>query len=876
MSGFSKVHFHGSFRDYQQRVLNRADAYWHDGKIHIAAAPGSGKTVLGLELIRRLDAPCIIFSPTTAIRQQWGQRLQELFLDDPQDMEDLFSCDLHRLRLVNSVTYQALFSAMERICVSDEEDPDCSDIDLLATMKAHDIRTICLDEAHHLKNEWQKALEKFVSALGPEVRIIALTATPPYDADSLHWSRYLQLCGPVDEEIFATELVAQNHLCPHQDYVYFNYPTMQEAASFRIHRQQAALAVEALKHLPIFPSVHQTILQKENREALFSSPKEYIALLTLLRHYGLETDEKLIRKLTAKKGLPAFHLKYAEIAIQFLLDGTLLEEAQKQQIILILKQRGVYEKRTVTLQLNERLRRSLISSAGKLQSIASIAQAEADALGPRLRMLVLTDYIKKESLSKAATDLEFHSVSIVSIFETLRRKLPHMPIGVLSGGLIILPDTIDLSDTPHKKAPILNTGYSAITFSGSIHQSVALVGKLFEQGKLRILVGTKSLLGEGWDAPCVNALVLASFVGSFVLSNQMRGRALRVDKNDPGKTANIWHLVTVEPEYLMQDNLIDWITAYVQQDHEVLQSFDFEVLKRRFDAFMGPNYTTGVIESGIQRITAIQPPYHQAGIQQINEEMLRLAADRDALRRQWKTQVAGDPFAICAQMEIPREKRVPVFIFGNTLLAILLTMLLESAVAVALNAIAPATSGWDALFALLVIIPTLYLFGHNIWRLLRHYNPANSMKLLAEAVYKTLQECQLIAPSARVETVMDKRLGFVTMYLRNASVHDQNVFNTAMAELLSPIQNPRYLLIRKRLLLGFDYTLSFACPTVLGKKKEYVQVLARHLLASTGRFVPIFAHREDGRALTIKCRNRAYITQNERLINRKYKVTHWD
>jgi hypothetical protein len=34
-------------------------------------------------------------------------------------------------------------------------------------------------------------------------------------------------------------------------------------------------------------------------------------------------------------------------------------------------------------------------------------------------------------------------------------------------------------------------------------------------------MATKSLLGEGWDAPCINALMLAGFVGSFVLSNQM-------------------------------------------------------------------------------------------------------------------------------------------------------------------------------------------------------------------------------------------------------------------------------------------------------------------------------------------------------------------
>lgn len=105
MDYFAKVHFNGDFRDYQQRVLDNADNYLKDGKINVVAAPGSGKTVLGLELICRLGSPCIILSPTTAIRQQWGERFRDLFLDDKEDFSALFSTDLHDVKLINSVTY---------------------------------------------------------------------------------------------------------------------------------------------------------------------------------------------------------------------------------------------------------------------------------------------------------------------------------------------------------------------------------------------------------------------------------------------------------------------------------------------------------------------------------------------------------------------------------------------------------------------------------------------------------------------------------------------------------------------------------------------------------------------------------------------------
>lgn len=102
---FKDITFCGTFRNYQQRVLDNADKYIKDGKINIVAAPGSGKTVLGLELIRRLQSPCIVLSPTTAIKEQWGKRFRDLFLENKNDFGRLYSNDLHEVKLLNSVTY---------------------------------------------------------------------------------------------------------------------------------------------------------------------------------------------------------------------------------------------------------------------------------------------------------------------------------------------------------------------------------------------------------------------------------------------------------------------------------------------------------------------------------------------------------------------------------------------------------------------------------------------------------------------------------------------------------------------------------------------------------------------------------------------------
>ena len=65
------------------------------------------------------------------------------------------------------------------------------------------------------------------------LKIIALTATPPYDSTPAMWTRYMNMCGEIDEEITIPELVKEGSLCPHQDYVYFNYPTKEEEQEVR-------------------------------------------------------------------------------------------------------------------------------------------------------------------------------------------------------------------------------------------------------------------------------------------------------------------------------------------------------------------------------------------------------------------------------------------------------------------------------------------------------------------------------------------------------------------------------------------------------------------------------------------------------------------
>ena len=261
-----KVKFQGTFRSYQQRVLDRADTYLKDKKIHIVAAPGSGKTTLGIELISRLGKPCLILSPSITIKEQWASRIENAFLDKNEKIDDWVSNTIKSPKAITTITYQALHSAYQKlnenitktdviesdetsddtsISAEKEEKEDFSQFHLFQTIKEAGIEVLCLDEAHHLRSEWWKALEELVKEF-PNFTIISLTATPPYDSTPAQWQKYTKLCGAIDEEIFTPELVKDKSLCPHQDYVYFNYPTEDELIALDEFKEKSAACLETI------------------------------------------------------------------------------------------------------------------------------------------------------------------------------------------------------------------------------------------------------------------------------------------------------------------------------------------------------------------------------------------------------------------------------------------------------------------------------------------------------------------------------------------------------------------------------------------------------------------------------------------------------
>ena len=679
-----QLSFKGQWRQYQQRVLDKSESFMDDGKIHLVAAPGSGKTTLGIEFIRRFGNPTLILVPTVTIRQQWVDWIKQAFLSDANQAEQLISQDLKRPKMITVATYQALHSAMNQVIgdglIEDTDDTaqqehfNFQDFDIRKTFGDLDLGTLCLDECHHLRNEWWKSLEIFRKSF-PKIKMISLTATPPYEGEPALWERYISMCGEIDEEITVPELVKEGTLCPHQDYVYFAFPTKEERTQLDQFEKQKLNFLTKLSADINFSNTIQSspaLSDQISDDDLLANPKYLSAILIFLRSKELPFPQRF-QELLAAKALPTFTLEWFET----LLNGIIFQvpnwfgftEEAFNQLKSDLKANGLIERNQVKLIRNKKQDVLLNQSLGKLNAVRDIFKAEYQALGDNLRQLVLTDFIRKDfQIHLGDNNAEFAQLGVLSYFESIRREIIKqswsVPMAILTGSLVILPTSAKESlealipkdrlsyDTIGK---LNKNDYLKVNVSGSHHDLVTALTQLFQDGYIQVIIGTKSLLGEGWDAPCVNSLILASFVGSFMLSNQMRGRAIRVWSDNPNKTSNIWHLVSIN---LSPKKWIEIQNAEEKYDETLeLQLYglspDLDLLDRRMTQFLGLHYTELTIESGIDRLDLKQLTFSRKGLEKLNQKTITLSQKRQELKDRWQ-----EALPLNEEMEVANEVEV--------------------------------------------------------------------------------------------------------------------------------------------------------------------------------------------------------------------------
>ncbi|CAM1367526.1 conserved hypothetical protein [Tenacibaculum sediminilitoris] len=854
----TKFNFLFDWRPYQAKVLQNFSVHIQDDHFHIVAPPGSGKTILGIEIIKKIGKKTLILAPTLTIRNQWEDRLQNFFTTDCNFKQ--ISFDIKQPSDITFSTYQALHSFYKSFNTKEA---------YYNFFKKHQIEVLLLDEAHHLKNAWWECLydlkEQHIQT------VVALTATPPYDSENSEIQKYFKLCGEIDDEIVVPDLVKEHNLCPHQDLVFLSKLEDQEInfiTDFRLKIAQFVTDILKDKEFISFLKQHRFYAKtEENLEELYKYSDFFSSLLISLHQAGEAIPFEKLHVLgfeeNEKIEFPSITNEWIQILFQHLLVVDRENLIEHETYLHILEKRlrklAVFSKKKVNLVGNELLYKSLSNSPSKLKSITTIVQQEQQNLEDDLRCVILSDYIRKEYLNATLPEIkEIKKLGVIPIFHHVRTTTKNKnSLAVLTGNLVIIHSSniaklglIDAIDNYNYTALKSDTEFVILSSKNSSkHTIVEAITQLFELGHIKILVGTKSLLGEGWDAPSINSLILASVIGSFVTSNQMRGRAIRVDNKNPDKVGLIWHLACID----------------------TLDEFggrDFEILARRFNAFLGiSNNEKAIISNGISRLQ-LPDNFIDEDIQQQNKKTLEFSKNRDLIAQRWTNAISKGKGVIKEltfynekNEQFPKQKKlyyqdivkytvgeiiiglsffIPKFIIKN------FNVLLQKGVVYFLLAL---SSALGLTFGYKIYKSTqLYLYFGLIHR---------KIDKMAAVILESLNRLNhLTTPINQIQIKTELLAeGNVSCTIQGANRYESTLFIKALDELLQPIDTPKYLLIktnwfrRKLKLNNF-----FPVPEIFGVRKKECEVLQSCWNKHLGKSKLVYTRTINGRKLLLKAR----------------------
>ncbi|MCC9607236.1 DEAD/DEAH box helicase family protein [Blastopirellula sp. JC732] len=287
--------------------------------------------------------------------------------------------------------------------------------------------------------------------------------------------------------------------------------------------------------------------------------------------------------------------------------------------------------------------RVLAYSREKAQAVIPILHAEMKALGDSIRAIVVADYEKTAAVMPETADLlDEEAGGAVAAFRTLLKdeQTDRLQPILVTGSSVLIDDDLQpqFDHVAHawlqKEGFQVNLdyaeeeGFCVVRGEGadwSPRVYIEMITELFQQGVTRCLVGTRGLLGEGWDANKINVLIDLTTVTTSMSVRQLRGRSFRLDPAVPEKVANNWDVVCIAPEF---SKGLD----------------DYARFRKKHDNTFGVT-DDGEIEKGVGHVhaalTDLRPELLEDSIPLLNGDMLKRAEMRATARKHWKI---GEPY----------------------------------------------------------------------------------------------------------------------------------------------------------------------------------------------------------------------------------------
>jgi hypothetical protein len=287
------------------------------------------------------------------------------------------------------------------------------------------------------------------------------------------------------------------------------------------------------------------------------------------------------------------------------------------------------------------------------------------------------------------------------------------------------------------------------------------------------------------------------------------------------------------------------------------------LLVRRCSAFVGVSATAPVIENGAERLGLGHPPFTAEQVASLNARTCRLALDRVGLRKNWQQALAsGTAKQMTDGLRTEKDALPGGFILTNTIAALLVqawSIFLTVFFELMRNSYRVHSNRGFFTYAVVVtsiaVAVSLPWSLKALWRFIRHGTPEWSLKQIGRTLLEALEYEGTIdrhAGEFRVYVIPDQD-GTVFCWIGGGTGREQTIYMRALREALRPVDNPRYLLARKRWWRIFreDY---FAVPEVLARKKEFAEEFARQWRRRVGPVELIYTRTPEGRKLLLRAR----------------------
>jgi len=753
---------------------------------------------------------------------------------------------------------------------------------------------LVLDECHHLLEVWGRLIGELLDQL-PNALVLGLTATPPEALTADQAALVDELFGTPLYRVSIPAVVKVGDLAPFVELAWLTTPTPSEdewlaaeAERFRelitqltdpsfgsmaflqwldarfvasrapwltLVKDQPDLcrAVLRLHHVGMIGLPSGARMQEEHRSA--PTADDWVLLVDdwltgRLTKTGLPQDEQVVE--AVRRALPSVGYQWTK--------------------------RGIRRGRSP-------VDRVLARSESKTAAVVEICAREHLNLAERMRMLVLCDHERAgatlpadltgvidqqagsaHAMLSALVEAPETSVldpmlvtgkTVAGAAATLTAFLAGLPDRDLAGRLAVQP---------------LDGALSQVVGPWEPRDWVGLVTSYFEDGHTQVLVGTRALLGEGWDAKRITGLADVTAVTTITSVVQTRGRALRTDPLWPEKVAVNWSLVCVSDKHPKGGN-------------------DWDRLVRKHGGYFGID-PEGQIVDGVAHLDPTFSPFVPPPVAEFDAANARATVrgeQRPAIREQWQV---GQPYVDTAVYGIRIKDRGAAgaggFGLGSGPADVVLrpdaaelrgirrhrtrdraTALLAGAgvlaALVAGVAGAPLVLAGGALVAAASAYARVRSHLRHGEELLHAAEEAPSVIRIASAVADGLLAAGLVRRgSDSVEVALDHE-GEYRCVLHGVDENEAQLFADALDEAVSPIGLPRYLLPRwvrtqrdvtwwRALWAGFgrlepDGVVWHAVPSVLGVNAERAAAYARAWDHWVGGGDPVYTGSPEGQGI---------------------------